>query len=293
MDAAIDEADFAACAATFAAIARHLLADPSPARWSGELTPLVAEGRVWALGSRYDDDDGPLFAALPLRSAGPVAAARLADHLAADRSRRLVCAPGDPPLPIDGDVRIAGAWTLACPEYQAIRTFYGEARARRSQAPLIHHIDEGIAVLRAIGAAEVAIRGYCLHPLVQADAALRASWAAGRLDGVDPRALVLAVEYRAVANGFLSAMEDHPGFDDPAAIRRSPLAEVDAMLIADKIQNAKDFALHHRESHPRAAALARYFDRWLAALGVSPAEAAALTARITLPTPRLSAPAGA
>ena len=48
----------------------------------------------------------------------------------------------------------------------------------------------------------------------------------------------------------------------------SPLAEVGDMLRADKVQNYKDFLLHHRDTHPRADALHRYFRQWLQRLSV-------------------------
>ncbi|WP_437969795.1 hypothetical protein WMF04_11090 [Sorangium sp. So ce260] len=49
----------------------------------------------------------------------------------------------------------------------------------------------------------------------------------------------------------------------------SPLEEVNHLLRADKIQNYKDFLLHHRGTHPRRVELDRYFNQWLARLGVS------------------------
>ncbi|MCB9569947.1 MAG: hypothetical protein H6710_22465 [Myxococcales bacterium] len=286
------EAVFLACAGPFGELARRLLADPRPRRWSGELTPLVVDGRPWAVMASFHGDDGEAVAALPLADVADADGdARLARHAAAIAGgRRWVARPGVVPAPAGVPAIIAGAWADACVEYAAIAAFYGARRARRSQVPLIHHIDEGIAILRAIDAPTVAIRAYCLHPLVQGDADLRESWERGRLAGLDPAAVALALEYRCIANGFLSPMEAHPGYDDPKAIRRSPLAEVDAMLIADKIQNAKDFALHHRESHPRAAWLERYFERWLEALEVPPVRVRELTGLISAPRPYLRAP---
>ena len=51
-------------------------------------------------------------------------------------------------------------------------------------------------------------------------------------------------------------------------IALSPLPEVTDMLRADKVQNYKDFLLHHRDTHPRAAALERYFQQWLRRLSI-------------------------
>ena len=40
------------------------------------------------------------------------------------------------------------------------------------------------------------------------------------------------------------------------------------MLIADKIQNRKDFELYHKETHPRSAELDKYFRNWLQKLNI-------------------------
>jgi hypothetical protein len=50
---------------------------------------------------------------------------------------------------------------------------------------------------------------------------------------------------------------------------RSVMAEVNEMLVADKVQNRKDFLLYHRGKHERSDALDLYFRRWLERLGVS------------------------
>ena len=151
-------------------------------------------------------------------------------------------------------------------EYAAIAAWYGDRTAKRSGVRLIQHIDEGLVLLERIGASDIAKRAFCLHPLVQSDADLAASFARiGELTD-DPRVLVVAMEYRNIANATLSTRAI-AGADD---IPLSPLADVNAMLVADKLQNYKDFLLHHAATHPRSAALDRYFRLWLDRLDVAP-----------------------
>lgn len=57
---------------------------------------------------------------------------------------------------------------------------------------------------------------------------------------MDKRVLLLGMEYRYTANNYLSFKPA----DDP--IHLSPIAEVNQMLIADKIQNRKDFEIYHK-----------------------------------------------
>ncbi len=158
-------------------------------------------------------------------------------------------------------------------EYEAITAHYGAQRAKRSAVPLMQHIDEGLTVLEAIGASERAQRAFCLHPLLQGDADLAAAFERG-LSGLtdDVHVLALALEYRNIANATLSARP----LDAAGDIPLSPLDEVNDMLRADKVQNWKDFALHHRATHPRAAELERYFKQWHARLGLSEVRVAAL-----------------
>ncbi|MBZ4408981.1 hypothetical protein K8640_12210 [Myxococcus sp. XM-1-1-1] len=163
-------------------------------------------------------------------------------------------------------------------EYLAIQTFYGQRRARRSGVPYMHHIDEGLWVLRALGASDRAQRAYCLHPLVQDHDERAAAWARALatgadlslppVDGVsdDPRVLALALDYRETANAALSPRPDLMGPED---IALSTEPEVNDMLRADKVQNYKDFLRHHRGVHPRSVELERYFQAWLARLDVS------------------------
>ncbi len=149
-------------------------------------------------------------------------------------------------------------------EYRAIAAHYGTRVAARSQVPLIHHIDEGLAILAHLGASAAAQRAYCLHPLVQEDAELAAR--ASRLHELsdDPVVIALAFEYRNVANAALSSRP----ISSAADISLSPLSEVNAMLVADKVQNRADFLAHHLGTHTRSDALDRYFRLWLERLGI-------------------------
>jgi hypothetical protein len=153
-------------------------------------------------------------------------------------------------------------------EYGAIAAHYGARAARRSGVPLMHHIDEGLAILRRLAAGERAMRAFCLHPLVQQDDALAAAYPRLAELTTDLAVLALAVEYRNVANATLSRR----AIASAAEIALSPLAEVNAMLVADKVQNRKDFVRHHRGRHPRSAELDRYFRLWLERLDISEAQ---------------------
>ncbi len=183
------------------------------------------------------------------------------------------------------DVAVVGAFA-GSREYQAVTARYGVTRARRSGLPYMNHIDEGLAVLRDLGATDRAWRAWCLHPLVQSDPDLAESYPhLGSLTD-DPQVLGLAMEYRHIANAYLS----HHVVHDPSEIALGPLPEVRCMLVADKVQNAKDFILHHRGTHPRTDALETYFRHWHTRLGVSREAFAGWFERLQAAPPRKGLP---
>lgn len=149
--------------------------------------------------------------------------------------------------------------------YNLIRAHYGDQKTKRSGVPLINHINEGLVVLQNIGADDHTKEAYCLHPLVQKDEDLHSN--IGLLYGVHPKVVALVMEYRSVANEYLSTRRLFP-YD---TIRLSPLYQVNEMLVADKIQNRKDFERYHAATHPRSKELAEYFHNWLTRLDISDA----------------------
>ena len=82
-----------------------------------------------------------------------------------------------------------------------------------------------------------------------------------------PEAAVPAMEYRNIANAYLS--KHFTGTED--IFQLSVLDEVNQMLIADKVQNRKDFERYHQGSHENSEQLQIYFKNWLDKLGVSEA----------------------
>lgn len=141
-------------------------------------------------------------------------------------------------------------------EYRLIFDYYKRSKAFRSGVPKINHIDEGVQILRGAWASDAAIRAFCLHPMIQSDEDLVRN--IHRLDGASPAAVCLAMEYRAVANAYLSTRK----IASIEEIKLSPLRDVNWMLFADKVQNKKDFLLYNK-NHPRAKELNQYFDNWL------------------------------
>lgn len=149
------------------------------------------------------------------------------------------------------------------PEFVLIDMEYKDKTAKRSGVPLINHIKEGIDILEKRGASLTTIKAYCLHPLIQSDIDLaKNAEKIARL--VDPYALLLATEYRKTANAYLS-QRTIGSLDD---IELSPLPEVNEMLVADKIQNYKDFLIYHQKTHARSKELNEYFQNWLKKLDV-------------------------
>lgn len=151
---------------------------------------------------------------------------------------------------------------LNTPAYRAVTQYYGNRVAERSQVPYMYHIDEGLYVLSEIGASKNSKEAYCLHPLFQNDEDLKRNQYL--TPNMDPYLTCLVMEYRSVANEYLS--DKCKGPDDK--IRLSPIEEVNDMLCADKIQNYKDFLIYHKDTHPYKERLDQYFRNWLRTLNV-------------------------
>ncbi len=59
-------------------------------------------------------------------------------------------------------------------------------------------------------------------------------------DKVDRRVMLLGMEYRSTANNYLSFKSA------TEQIKLSPITDVNHMLVADKVQNRKDFEIYHK-----------------------------------------------
>jgi hypothetical protein len=149
-------------------------------------------------------------------------------------------------------------------EYQMVHEFYGTKVTSRSGVRKIHHVTEGVYILDRLGASMMAKRAFCIHPMVQDDAELAANFLSV-VTNCDAGAVALALEYRNIANQYLS----YRIIDSIDEIELSPLDSVNLMLMADKIQNRKDFDLYNRGKIPNSDRLDVYFANWLARLGIS------------------------
>lgn len=151
------------------------------------------------------------------------------------------------------------------PEYAAIKVFYGDRCAERSGLPLMNHINEGIDLLRGMRASELSVKAFCLHPLIQGDADYAVNWQLlCETPGISLRALELAYGYREAANSYLCRPEtDHLTVDCLRSHVGYLSQDLVHMLAADKLQNEKDFEIHHKATHPRSEQLAKYFANWL------------------------------
>jgi len=152
-------------------------------------------------------------------------------------------------------------------ELKIIEDFYGDEIAKRSGVKYISHIHEGLQVLDQINAREVSKRAYCVHPIFQVPAYLRRTIKEDIYRKLDPEVILLAMEYRNKANAYVCRERtDHFEMKD---MPHMVLPEVRDMLIADKVQNYKDFLKYHKGTHKRSNQLDRYFNMWFKHLNIN------------------------
>lgn len=144
-------------------------------------------------------------------------------------------------------------------EYRVISDFYGDRRAKRSNVLLMNHINEGLHILSELNRPLTELKAYAIHPIVQNDENVNVSWS----DAYD-----LALEYKKVANSYLCRPEN-----DDIVTLSDMYSHVGHMslgcaynLLADKIQNQKDFLIYHSMTHARKKELAKYFNNWISYL---------------------------
>lgn len=145
-------------------------------------------------------------------------------------------------------------------EWDITRNLLSGQKSRRTNVSYFDHVEEGVKILQELNVPLVIQQAFVIHPLLQGDDAL-----AENLPHVvyfDPLALVLCMEYRRVANlGTRKNLRDN-GWN----ITLSPMAEVNLMLVADKIQNRKLYETKFPKTDPEYEEIGHYFRVWMDAL---------------------------
>lgn len=163
-----------------------------------------------------------------------------------------------------------GDWDFsAWSEYRQISQFYGTRTTLRTKIPWINHINEGVVLIHQLEGSIHEAKAFCLHPLFQADETYHAALSeACRIYNLNtnPEVLFSVLGYREAANRWLRNAVTPTNLP-----QKHPLESVNIMLMADKIQNRKDFEANEAVFGVEdAASLHSYFDSWFTALGITP-----------------------
>lgn len=151
-------------------------------------------------------------------------------------------------------------------EYQAIQSIYGDQKTLQGNGvPFMNHINEGLHILHRIKASDNAQRAYCLHPIMQVNGLADEFLSSSYLKEVDPRALVTAGMFANTVNAFplgqfisgnlVGNVEEAAGL-----IKRNDVMD---MILAEMVQNYKDFLNHEGQTDPDRAEINEYFLTWL------------------------------
>lgn len=158
-----------------------------------------------------------------------------------------------------------GSWV----SFQRISRHYGATAAQRTKLPWINHIVEGVVLIHQLGGRIGAADAFCWHPLIQSDTTYLETLVEMRRHynlNTNGEVLVNVLGYRDAANRWLRGVVNKD--NQP---KKHPLESVNVMLMADKIQNRKDFEANERLfSVEDAASLHYYFDCWFNTLGITP-----------------------
>lgn len=181
------------------------------------------------------------------------------------------------------------------PAYELISTYYGDERTKRNNVPKLYHILEGLSILSRTSLLSNSVDkdtldAYCLHPLTQA----QDYYARDLLDNYNKsnertNVVLLASQYAVVANSYLL---HHHMSDSKLQKLQKDLQQmlvgqhkIIQMLVADKIQNRKDFhAYYTASSYKNYVELTSYFEHWLQQLDVNKAMIQTLNTAIAAPT---------
>ena len=146
-------------------------------------------------------------------------------------------------------------------EWEITHNILSVRRSRRTDVPYFDHVAEGVKILAMYSAPLIVQQAFVIHPLLQHDDALIENLP--HVKYFDPLALVLCMEYRRVAN-----LGTRKNIRDTWEITLSPIAEVNLMLVADKIQNRKLYETKLPKDDPDYEEIGRYFLEWMKALGI-------------------------
>jgi len=158
--------------------------------------------------------------------------------------------------------------------YKVISKFY-KGKSTSKGIPYTNHIDEGIGHLENLHVDDTTINAFILHPFVQC-VNLVGTYGKTLLTEkelekhinifeIEPDIAHELLLYRKYANSYLCRPEtdDYAYHEAVAAVEGlEQYPNVVKMLIADKLQNFKDF-LKYRQDHPRKVPLTYYFRFWL------------------------------
>lgn len=164
--------------------------------------------------------------------------------------------------------------------FQQISRYYGATTTQRTKLPWINHIVEGVVLVQQLGGRIHAADAFCWHPLIQSDDTFLETLAEMQRYynlNTSGEVLVNTLGYRDAANRWLRgavSKDNQP--------KKHPLNDVNIMLMADKIQNRKDFEANEKLfSVEDASSLHYYFDSWFTTLGITPEIYVDQTVRLT------------
>ena len=163
--------------------------------------------------------------------------------------------------------------------YNIIYKYFKDKRTSKG-VPYMNHIDEGIEILKELEANNKTIEAYTLHPFIQC---VNLKGADGKIImtqeemekylniyEIDSEVIAKLFLYRKFANSYLCRIET----DGILFCKARQLVEdlknypdVIKMLIADKVQNYRDFLIYRKNNHKRSNELDYYFNMWLNVLG--------------------------